>query len=638
MRSIILAAWFALAMGLGSLAHAADGPPPLEAYGQLPTIDMVSLSPSGQRMAFVVRDEHGAKIYAREVDGPILMAAPVNDGFIDGVSWAGEDIVLVRVSNIMKEGEFLWTADGAFALDIATKKAVQIFKNVANLQPQIEGFDGVRNLGSRWYGYFATTSCAESSACGLTLFKVDLETGAPIQLDRTKTSAQWLLDDDGEIIARMLYEERTSRWSLDSLKLGKTIAQGDAGFDGVSVWGLGRSPDTALLHTRAADGFYTVFEAQLGDGTPPKALTQGQEVSFEWRSPDTNRLVGYAWYDDAYHDVLFDPLAQKRVDAANAAFPKNRVSLTSASRDFGRIVSYTDGGDDSGTYWLVDIEAGKATVLGSAYPQVTAAQTGPVSVFRYKATDGLPLEAVLTTPPGLDPKGLPLVVLVHGGPEERARPGFSWLAQAFASRGYAVLEPNFRGSSGFGKAFRDAGFDQWGRKMQTDVSDGVDALAATGVVDPKRACIVGLDYGGYAALAGVTLQQGRYRCAVGFEGAYDLPNLLTEKSSPYLPLSRKYWSAFIGDRDAGANLDQISPIKRAAEADAPVLLVHAKPNWTFVIDQTPQMEQALRQAGKPVDLTLIDSDDWSLRTADARIALLKAAVPFVEKNDPSGAR
>ena len=529
MRTIILAAWFALAMGLLSPAHAADAPPPLEAYGQLPTIDMVSLSPSGKRMAFVVRDEHGAKIYAREIDGPVLMAAPVNDGFIDGVSWAGEDIVLVRVSNIMKEGEFLWTRTERSPSTSRPRTPFRYSRTCPGCSPRFTDSMGSESWALAGTAYFPEGR-ARRGPCGLSLYKVDLETGAPIQLDKTKTTAQWLLDDDGEVIARMLYEESTSHWTLDSLKLGKTVAEGDAGFDGVSVWGLGRTEDTALLHTRAADGFYTVLEASLGAGAPAKPLTRGQEVNFEWRNPDTNRLVGYAWYDDAYHDVLFDALAQKRVDAATAAFPKNLVSLTSASRDFSRIVSYTDGGDDSGTYWLVDIEAGKATVLGSAYPQVTSAQTGPVSVFHYKAADGLSLEAVLTLPPGRQPMGLPLVVLVHGGPEERAQPRFDWLAQAFASRGYAVLAPNFRGSSGFGKAFRDAGFDQWGRKMQTDLSDGVDALAAAGVIDPKRACIVGSDYGGYAAMAGVMLQKGRYVCAVAFEGVFDLPNLLTEKS------------------------------------------------------------------------------------------------------------
>src|SRR6202007_2715282 len=126
---------------------------------------------------------------------------------------------------------------------------------------------------------------------------------------------------------------------------------------------------------------------------------------------------------------------------------------------------------------------------------------------------------------GREAKGLPLVVMPHGGPEAHDRPGFDWWAQAFASRGYAVFQPNFRGSDGSGDAFRDAGFGQWGRKMQTDISDGVAELARRGIVDPKLVCIVGASYGGYAALAGVTLQHGLYRCAVSYAGVANMDSM-----------------------------------------------------------------------------------------------------------------
>jgi dipeptidyl aminopeptidase/acylaminoacyl peptidase len=255
-------------------------------------------------------------------------------------------------------------------------------------------------------------------------------------------------------------------------------------------------------------------------------------------------------------------------------------------------------------------------------------------VFAYKAADGLPLEGVLTLPPGRELKGLPLVVLAHGGPEQRARPGFDWLAQAFASRGYAVLTPNFRGSGGFGKAFRDAGFDQWGRKMQTDISDGVDALAAAGLIDPKRVCIMGLDYGGYAAVAGVTLQHGRYRCAVSFWGVFDLADMFEHKVGGENLVAMKYWASFIGVGKPDADIGGLSPVHHAAAADAPVLLVTTQPDWTILLDQAPGMQKALQAAGKPVELTRIDSKDWRLRSAAVRTALLKAAMPFVEKHNP----
>jgi len=211
---------------------------------------------------------------------------------------------------------------------------------------------------------------------------------------------------------------------------------------------------------------------------------------------------------------------------------------------------FTNGGDDSGTYWLVDIAKHSAVPLGYQYPTINAEDVGPVRMVDWKAADGLALRGVLTLPPGRAAKNLPLVVLPHGGPEARDYPTFDWWAQAFASRGYAVFQPNFRGSDGYGVAIRNAGFGQWGRKMQTDISDGVAELAKQGIVDPKRACIVGGSYGGYAAEAGVTVQHGLYRCAVSMAGVSDPAGLLDyarDRAGGRLTSeSQRYWKAFMG--------------------------------------------------------------------------------------------
>jgi len=226
---------------------------------------------------------------------------------------------------------------------------------------------------------------------------------------------------------------------------------------------------------------------------------------------------------------------------------------------------FTEGGDDSGTYWLVDIAKKAADPIGRPYPSVGAADVGPVRWVDYKAADGMAMRGVLTLPPGPARKGLPLVVMPHGGPESHDTPGFNYWAQAFAARGYAVFQPNFRGSTGFGAAFRDAGLGQWGRKMQTDISDGVAELARQGVVDPRRACIVGWSYGGYAALAGVTVQQGLYRCAVSYGGVADLDGMLAylAETTGTRTASMRAWKEFLGVTSAGASeIDALSPDSR----------------------------------------------------------------------------
>jgi dipeptidyl aminopeptidase/acylaminoacyl peptidase len=280
-----------------------------------------------------------------------------------------------------------------------------------------------------------------------------------------------------------------------------------------------------------------------------------------------------------------------------------------------------------------------ARPLADAYPDIPDGMTGDVKEITYKAADGLNIPAILTLPPGQSAQKLPLVVLPHGGPEAVDRPGFDWTAQAFASRGYAVLQPNYRGSYGYGAEFRDAGFGQYGRKMQTDVSDGVGFLSAQGIVDPKRVCIVGASYGGYVALAGVTLQHGFYRCAASYGGVSDPQALLIRnrkrEGQEYRDSSTRYWEKYLGiDSPMSPALDSISPLKHAAQADAPILLVHGVNDTLVPIVQSEDMEYALKKAGKPVGLVRLEGEDHSLSTSATRLQMLTVMVAFVEKYNP----
>ena len=256
----------------------------------------------------------------------------------------------------------------------------------------------------------------------------------------------------------------------------------------------------------------------------------------------------------------------------------------------------------------------------------------------YKASDGMDLTGVLTLPPGRDPHKLPLVVLPHGGPEARDYPHFDWWAQAFASRGYAVWQPNFRGSSGYGLAFRNAGFGEWGRKMQTDISDGMAELDRQGIIDSRRACIVGGSYGGYAALAGVTVQQGLYRCAVSVAGVADLSAMLRTELKPQYSNADHYWERFMGARDyTDKGLDLYSPIRLAARADAPVLLIHGRDDTVVNYEQSTAMRSALKSAGKPVEFVTLPGEDHHLSHEQTRVAMLQAAVAFVQRYNPPDA-
>jgi dipeptidyl aminopeptidase/acylaminoacyl peptidase len=261
----------------------------------------------------------------------------------------------------------------------------------------------------------------------------------------------------------------------------------------------------------------------------------------------------------------------------------------------------------------------------------------PLEVRRvtYRAADGLEIPAYLTLPEGREPRNLPLVVLPHGGPAARDTVEFDWWSQALADQGYAVLRANFRGSD-LNWKFMSAGFGEWGRKMQTDLSDGVRYLVKEGIVDSTRVCIMGASYGGYAALAGVSLQSGVYRCAISVAGISDLKRLLqqAEYRSSGNRASR-YWDRFMavtGPDDPV--LDEISPIRHLNAVDVPVLLIHGLDDTIVPSKQSDLIFQALTGAHKKVQMVTLKHEDHWLSRSETRLQMLQASVAFLRANNP----
>jgi dipeptidyl aminopeptidase/acylaminoacyl peptidase len=332
--------------------------------------------------------------------------------------------------------------------------------------------------------------------------------------------------------------------------------------------------------------------------------------------------------------VFFDAERQEAADKVHKAFAGGDFALIDWTPGFGRVLVRTSGTSDSGTWYIVDLAQLRAEAFGVERPAIPAEQVGPVSAFDYRAGDGLELDGVLTLPPRREPKDLPVVVLPHGGPSGHDTVRFDWWAQAFASRGYAVFQPNFRGSTNRDAAFRRAGQGEWGRKMQSDISDGLAALAEQGVVDPARACIVGASYGGYAALAGVTLQQGLYRCAVAVAPVSDLA-LMYRTDVRESGQSRVVSRSLLDQLGPRSGFDAVSPRRFARQADAPVLLIHGRDDVVVPFEQSARMADAMKDAGKPHRLVELREEDHWLSRAATRLQMLEEAVGFVEQHNPA---
>ncbi len=642
----VSAALCALALAAPALAA-----PPIEAYGKLPAIEHVSLSPSGQRYAMIAVVGDTRKMVALTSDGskPVV-AGEIGAAKVRSVEWAGEDHLLVTVSKTVNIGyDFtvpVHELSSVIAVNVVTQKSFAVFADSRATATAVMGKFGAAEVDGHPYGYFGTITYAQDKTGDRLdhtypdLYRVDLDTGKFSLLAKGGENIEdWLVSPAGVVVARSWYADRSGDWKVTLGDFGgKALASGRSPLGGADLVRLGRTPDTLLIEHPGPDG--DVYEETPLSGAAATPAPESSRIESPLFDRRTGLWIGDEMSGDTPSFSLFDPLVAAKVRGTLKAFPGLSVELVSWSDDFNRLIVFTSGSGDAGTYWMVDIATRNADPIGEAYPDVRPADVGPIRMVDWKAADGLALRGVLSLPPGRDAKALPLIVMPHGGPESRDYPVFDWWAQAFVSRGYAVFQPNFRGSSGYGLAFRDAGFGQWGRKMQTDISDGVAELARQGIVDPKRVCIVGASYGGYAALAGVTLQHGLYRCSVSVAGVADPEAMLNyaRDESGYASAVTRYWRDFMGvTGSSDAGVSAISPVRRAAQADAPILLIHGKDDTVVPIEESFSMEKALKAAGKPVELVVMKGEDHWLSSGATRLTMLESSVAFVEKHNPPDA-
>jgi acetyl esterase/lipase len=646
-RRLGLACIGALVMLGGSMpisAALAAEPPPLATYGNLPGFDSAAISPSGDRIAIVGTVEGARRLIVLDQAEKPLLALPLGDAKVRGVYWAGDDRVLVYKSDTANLG-VNFTADkvelfSMVVVPINGEKMWAIFENNKLITGGVRRFLGIQERAGRFYGYFG----------GITLdgdFRSDpyLRSTKPVlyevdlQDQKTKEIAphsddqifrDWVLGPDGTVSATLDFDSRSGSWNVKN-GAGQRIAEGTNPLGEVSLVGLGATVGTVILAEERVGGEPRWFEIPLAGGERKEILAEAS-IKASYYDPKTRQLMGYHADGDVPAYRFFGNYPQKVAAAIVKAFPGMRVHLEDWNDRFDRVLVMTEGAGDAQTWWMIDIKGGQSREIGHSYP-MKAADVGPMRMVKYKAGDGMEIAGVLTLPPGRKAANLPVVILPHGGPAARDYPGFDWWAQAFASRGYAVLQPNFRGSTGYGVEFRRAGKGQWGRKMQSDISDGLAYLAAQGIADPKRACIMGGSYGGYAALAGVTLQQGLYRCAVAVAGVSDVAKMaVTEvQESGYNDTLRRALKEEIGERK---DLRPISPINFAAKADAPILLIHGKDDTVVAYAQSTAMAAALRAAGKPVELVTLPGEDHWLSRGETRLAMLEAAVRFILANNP----
>jgi dipeptidyl aminopeptidase/acylaminoacyl peptidase len=319
-----------------------------------------------------------------------------------------------------------------------------------------------------------------------------------------------------------------------------------------------------------------------------------------------DRIVGMYYDVEKPGAVWFDEDWAKVAAAVDAALPGRMNILSRGKAERYLVSSFSDV--DPGSYYILDLTTHALTPLGAARQDLEHVKMPARKAIRYKARDGLEIPAFLTLPPGREPKNLPLVMLVHGGPNLRGT-HWEWNPEAafLGAMGYAVLEPDFRGSTGWGRKLYEAGWKQWGRGMQDDLNDGMDDLAAQGIVDPKRACIMGASYGGYAVMEGLARDPDRWRCGIEYVGVTDilLMDSVTWSDFAQSDYQKYAFKDLVGDPDKDAALlKSVSPLENAARIKAPVLMAYGGSDVRVPIIHGEKMRDALQKQGTPVEWTV----------------------------------
>ncbi|MFC3080285.1 alpha/beta hydrolase family protein [Phenylobacterium terrae] len=656
MAYLKLAAGFA-ALAVTASAAQAKEPPPLAAFGRLPAVESVDISPDGKRLALLGGPAGARTLAIATIDGPT--SPPIRLGDVDAISadWVGNDHVLVRVARweqvdgkaYRMERNIAFTAQGQLMSTLLSTDEASSF---AVEHPQVALFHEPPRalvLGLAWsmgpsrgFDTYAARKGVDSPFVRA-LWSVDPATGKGRAVERGGYDTWgWDVDLSGEPRVRYDVDEISRAFSIHVRGKGQnrwTVLERGEDIDAAMGYIGYSDPDDGVYLREAVQGGERVVLKKLSDGsvTPLGEPTPGA-TPYLLTDPYRGAAVAVVGGAERPEVQWLDAELGQVHALLSRAFKDRHVSLHDWSRDRSRFIVRVDGPGAPPAWMLYDKAAKSVSPLGEEYPELEGVELGATRWITYKARDGLEIGAYLTLPPAsLGVARAPLIVMPHGGPGSRDEYAFDFLTQFLASRGYAVLRPQFRGSTGFGRAFYEAGRAEWGGKMQTDLLDGVAAVRPLAEVDAERSCIVGWSFGGYAALAGVSLHPGAYRCAASVAGISDLKLLLAQQGGTYGRASASFHSLRRMLARNGPNSPELvttSPLRQVANIQAPVLLVHGGQDTIVEPVQSAAMRDALKAAGKPVEHLLLPDDDHYLRRPTSRTQLLTALESFLAKNLP----
>jgi dienelactone hydrolase len=643
MRVVLIALGWLMATG-SSMAQ-------IESYAALERIWDAEISPDGNHLATGCSPRNALEICIYDLSGatPARVIPAPDGGRITGFFWPSPDYLVYWVSSY----QTIHVSDGLQHLDVERALSFSLETGSTSiLLAEIGNVTGLRDISSVMVNHddrvameltllqSAQTSARSRLSRGggfaTAVYEVSLETGELLEIRQRATDSTigYRLDMAGDPVLDIRLDADSGDYSINRVegRRRQPIFEGNYGARRPSVFGL--TDDGQAVAIRLPDGNLHRLNIATGEMTPYQA--NGVDITTEALIIDryAGEVVGVRYTADMPVQVFMDEELAGLHAELKTILTETTVLIAAWTPDRMKMVVIGMDPGQPENYYLLDLATGGLGLLDTAASFADGQGAGERIAFDYEASDGLEIRAYLTLPPGHDDNSAtpPLVVMPHGGPQARDDGRYDWWAAYYASLGYAVLQPNFRGSAGYGIEFTQAGHGEFGGRMIQDSIDGARHLQAEGLVRDGEYCVVGASYGGYAALMAGLMDPANVGCVVSFAGVTNPFSFLVNRSE--FPILTQYWEEYIGDRFGDPVLrDSITPAARAAELGMPILMIHGDEDTTVPVDQMRLMRNGLAQ-NQDVGFVFLEGEDHYLGSVAARTRLLQESGDFLQQHLP----
>jgi dipeptidyl aminopeptidase/acylaminoacyl peptidase len=601
---------------------------PVEEFFRNPVLFGYRVSPDGQTMALLKPWKNRLNVFVHPSGHPENQRQLTysEDRDIGGLTWKNSTHVLFSKDQGGDENMHVYSVNVANGV-------------VKDLTPQAGARSNIIDTLDESTGSEILVANNRRNKELFDVYRINVETGAErLEHENTEKMTGWLVDHDGQLrggtandgVTSVVYFEKAKGQPFEPIF--KTDFRN-------SFEPLTFTADNKHIYISTNVNRNLTAIVEVDPTLPSKSWVKKTiyshpkyDVSGATYSPVHKALGQVVVITDRRETHFLNPADEKDWKLLRSKFPKESIDFANDTKDESIWVVKTQADVSKGAYYSFDRKTKAVTKLGDVAPWINPALMSPTKTIHYKTRDGLTIEGYLTIPSGSNGKKLPMVVNPHGGPWARDEWRFNPEVQFLASRGYAVFQMNFRGSTGYGKKFWEASFKQWGKKMQNDITDGVKHLIKKGVADAKKVCIYGGSYGGYATLAGITFTPDLYACAIDYVG---VSNLLTFMNTipPYWKPYMDMMHVMVGDpAKEKALLESASPVNFVDKIKTPLFVAQGKNDPRVNKAESDQIVEGLHKRGIDVEYMVKDNEGHGFHNEENRFDFYRAMEKFLAKH------